>query len=236
MTTQIDLIPAHDDARALAAADRQRAAVDRLLAVLQGRRWLHASGIVEIARGSGWDGRAVRRLVNAAGGRIIATPDRGYCRTDEARPEEVRHCLSSLESRAAHFARRAQAIWTQINRPQDSQIDWHFDQEDAAAVHRVLLSASDWLTNDQLRIAVIYADGPEIGPRRIQEIAEESEGQIIGHPAKGYRHAWRASGPELAHAWRTLISRQREIARRIAETQKAAHALLARRVKAAPAA
>jgi hypothetical protein len=219
------------EAESPAASPALAAEADRLLALLEGRRWCHARAIESLHRiafdGSRWDGRRIREIVERAGrGRIVACPQRGYCRIDEARPEEIRHCLASLESRARKYQRRAQTIWTLLNRPDAMQRE--FPEDDAARlVHEVLLRSETpaWQTADQIR-AFASGAGVEIPERKVQSVAEESEGWIIGHPARGYCHAWRASTEEIGAAWRRMISRSRSLERRLRETRAAAHGLL----------
>ena len=221
-----------DTAAGGAASDALAAEADRLLALLEGRRWCHASAIASLHRlaysGTRWDGRRIRRIVERAGrGRIVACPQRGYCRIDEARPEEIRHCLASLESRARKYQRRAQTIWTLLNKPDAMQRE--FPEDDAARlVHEVLLRSETpaWQTADQIRAFASGWAGVEIPERKIQATAETSEGWIIGHPARGYCHVWRASGPEIAAAWRRMIARSRSLEARLRDTRAAAHGLI----------
>lgn len=193
---------------------------DRLLALLDGRRWMHATGLR--ALWSAWSARRIRKAASETGGRVIACPEHGYCRTDAARPQEIRRCLASLESRRDKLAHRAQEIWTHLNRPHETGLEIHEDDA-TRRVHELLLTTGAWMT------ATMIADTagePRIGERKIQSIAEQSAGWIIGHPRRGYRHAWRASRKELEAAWRILIGRVNALDKRLRETRAAAHGLL----------
>ena len=93
----MDLIPS--------PAHRLAADLARLVAILdEAGRWLHADEIRRLE--PRLCARRVRQLAEAAEGEIISCTSRGYRLTRHATPDEVRHSLADLRSRAKKLLSR----------------------------------------------------------------------------------------------------------------------------------
>lgn len=76
----------------------------RLLQILHGQGWLKAKQLEELC--PTLKPRTVRELVEISGGQIISCTSKGYRLTVEATPDEVRHAMNDLRSRARKLDKR----------------------------------------------------------------------------------------------------------------------------------
>lgn len=89
---------------------------------------------------------------------------------------------------------------------------------DLAALVTILHDAGDWMKSEE-----IHKNHPRLAPRRVRQLAEASDGAILGCSAKGYRLTRQATPDEARHALADLNSRARKLQNRYRATAKAWH-------------
>lgn len=99
MNTQLDLLTYR-------SADPAATESGRFANYLYGRGWVNAR---QIKSEQGWPERSLREWAAASDGQIISG-QRGYCRIEEATPEEIHRAHTWLRSQAREMLRRSVAI------------------------------------------------------------------------------------------------------------------------------